>query len=203
MFRCMVPGTTNPNDQNWEAATYISKKLENGFNQGIRDAANLIRMIQPFTKGLFQATFDQDRTIRDYALRFIIEIRTGGETVYAGEFYYRSDRNPFEPLIEGWKINLNLPPYLVHLYEILVTTEFFYISDEESVLPKPLKKKFKHDQCVICLDRKPNILFVECKHTCVCEECEEAHPSTQCPCCRTEISERLLILKKYIMEPSP
>ena len=150
-------------------------------------------MIQPFTEGLFQATFDQDRTIRDYALRFIIEIRTGGETVYAGEFYYRSDRNPFNPVIEGWKINLNLPPYLVHLYEILVTTEFFYISDEKPVLPKPLKKNFKHDQCVICLDRKPNVLFVECKHTCVCEECEKMHPSTQCPCCRTEISEKLLI----------
>ena len=87
MFGCMVPGTTNPNDQNWVAATYISKKLENGFNQGIRDAVNLIWMIQPFTVGLFQATFDQDRTIRDYALRFIIEIRTGGETVYAGEFF--------------------------------------------------------------------------------------------------------------------
>ena len=193
MFRCMVPGTTNPNNQNWVAATYISKKLENGFNVGIRDGVNLIWAIQPFTEGLFQAMFDQDRTIRDYALRFIIEIRTGGETVYAGEFYYRSDRNPFEPLIEGWKINLNLPPYLVHLYEILVTTEFFYINDEEPVLPKPLEKIFNHNQCVICLDRKPDVLFIECNHKCVCNKCEEEHPSTECPYCRTKISKRLLI----------
>ena len=193
MFRCMVPGTTNPNDQNLEAATYISKKLENGFNQGIRDGVNLIRMIQPFTEGLFRATFDQDRTIRDYALRFIIEIRTGGETVYAGEFYYRSDRNPFEPLIEGWKINLNLPPYLVHLYEILVTAKLFYINDEEPVLPKPPEKTFKEDQCVICFDRKPNVLFNECNHICVCNKCEETRPLTQCPCCRTKIPRRLLI----------
>ena len=204
MFGCMVPGTRNPNDQNWVAATYITKKLEKGFNVGICNASSLIRVIKPFTEGLFQSTFYRDRRIRDYALRFIIEIRTEGELVQVGEFYFRSDRNPFKPKMEGVRINLNLSPYLKQLYEILVTTEFFYIyapvlrileveNDEESSSPKPLKKTFKHDQCVICLDRKPNVLFVKCRHTCVCEECEEAHPSTKCPCCRTKISEKLLI----------
>ena len=193
MFRCIVPGTTDPNNENWVDATYISKKLENGFNKGIRDTPRLVWMIKPFTEGLFQATFDQDRRIRDYALKFIIEIRTGGETVYAGEFYYRSDRNPFEPTMEDIMANPDIPPYLVHLYEILVTTKFLHISDIEPSSPKPIKKTFKQDQCVICLDRKPNVLFVKCRHTCVCEECEEAHPSTNCPCCRTEISEKLLI----------
>ena len=193
MFRCMIPGTTNPNDENWVPATYISKKLENGFNKGIRDTHSLAWMIRPFTEGLFQATFDQDRRIRDYALGFLIEIRTGGETIYAGDFYYRSNRNPFEPMMEGMVVNPNLPLYLVHLYEILVTTKFLLISDVESSSPKLVKKIFKENQCVICLDRKPNVLFVKCKHICVCNECEEAHPSTQCPCCRTGISEKLLI----------
>ena len=205
MFTCMVPGTRNPNDQNWTVATYISEKLEHGFNVGIRDAHSLFWMTKPFAEGLFQSTFYWGRRTRDYALRFIIEIRTEGETVYAGEFYFRSDRNPFEPKIEGEIINPNISPYLEHPYKILVTTEFIHIftppvirfvgveNDEELVLPKPLKKIFKHDQCVICLDRKPNVLFVECKHTCVCEECEKIHPTTKCPCCRTKISERLLI----------
>ena len=193
MFKCTVPGSTNPNDQNWEVATYISKKLSNGFNVGIRDAFNLIWTIKPFTEGLFQATFYEDRTIRDYALGFIIMIRIGEEVVQAGEFYFRSDRNPFEPKMEGLKLNLNLPSYLKYLYEIIVMVQLFYISDEVPVLPKPLEKTFNHDQCVICLDRKPNVLFIECNHTCVCNECEEAHPSTQCPCCRTKISRRLLI----------
>ena len=167
MFKCMVPGSTNPNDQNWEVATYISKKLENGFNVGIRDAFNLIWAIKPFTEGLFLATFYEDRTIRDYALGFIIRIRTAEEVVQVGEFYFRSDRNPFEPKMEGLKLNPNLPSYLKYLYEIIVMVKLFYISDEEPVLSKPLKKTFKNDQCVICLDRKPNVLFVECRHTCV------------------------------------
>ena len=201
MFRCMVPGTTNPNDENWEPATYISKKLENGFNQGIRDTPSLVWMIKPFTEGLFQATFHQDRVIKDYALRFIIEIRTGGETVYAGEFYFRSDRNPFEPKIEGEIINPNLPPYLKNLYQILVTTNFFYIyvltlrfevenneveNDEENE-PLPINdfKTFKSDQCVICLEEEPKVLFCNCGHICICEKCAP-HRYDNCPVCKKE-----------------
>ena len=193
MFTCMIPGSTSPNDQNWVAATYISKKLEHGFNVGIRDAHSLFWMIKPFTEGLFQATFDQDRTIRDYALRFVIEIRTGGETVYAGEFYYRSNRNPFELLIEGRIINPNLPPFLKNLYQILVTTNFFYIhvptlrieveNDEESVPPKPIEKTFKEDQCVICLEEEPKVLFCNCGHICICEKCA-SHRYDNCPVCK-------------------
>ena len=193
MFKCIIPGSINPNDQNWTAATYISKELKNGFNATIIDSECLIWMITPFVKYLFQRTFYQDRITRDYALRFSIQIRTENEFVWVGEFYFRSNRNPFRPVIEGLEFNQDLSPYLEHPYKILVETNFFYINGEESVLPKPLKKTFKHDQCVICLDRKPNVLFVKCRHTCVCNECEEAHPSIKCPCCRMEISEKLLI----------
>ena len=65
--------------------------------------------------------------------------------------------------------------------------------DVESSSPKPPEKTFKFDQCVICLDRKPGVLFINCNHTCVCEECEKTHPSTKCSYCRATISKRLLI----------
>ena len=204
MFKCMIPGSINPNDRNWMTATYISSKLENGFNVGICEAPSLIWVIRPFTEGLFQLTFYQDRINRDYAFRFIIEIRTEEEFVRVGEFYFRSDRNPFEPKMEGLKLNRDLSSYLEQPYKILVTTSFFYINssvpyflepenDEESVPPKPLEKTFKVDQCVICLDRKPDVLFIKCNHICVCNECEKTHPSTQCPYCRTKGSRKLLI----------
>ena len=181
-------------------STYISKKLENGFNVGICDAPTLIWMIKPFTEGLFKDTFYLDRIIRDYALRFTIKIRTEGETVYAGEFYFRSDRNPFEPTMEGEIINPNLPPYLKDLYQILVTTNFFYIhfptlhfevenneveNDEESVPPKTIEKTFKSDQCVICLEEEPKVLFCNCGHICICEKCI-LHRYDNCPVCKKE-----------------
>ena len=201
MFTCVIPGSTSPNDQNWETATYISSKLENGFNVGACDAPSLIWMIKPFTEGLCKDTFDQDRIIRDYALRFIIEIRTEKEIVRVGEFYFRSDRNPFEPKMEGAELNWDLSPYLEHSYRILVTTNFFHIyvpvprilevendeveNDEESVPPKPIEKTFKSDQCVICLEEEPKVLFCNCGHICICEKCTP-HRYDNCPVCKKE-----------------
>ena len=66
-------------------------------------------------------------------------------------------------------------------------------SPEESVPPKPLEKSFKEESCVICLEKEPNVLLIDCNHICTCEDCENTKPSTRCPCCRTEISKRILI----------
>ena len=60
--------------------------------------------------------------------------------------------------------------------------------------PKPIKKKiinaekiFKEDVCVICLTNPSNILFCNCGHLCVCEECSKTGESLEkCPICKTE-----------------
>ena len=49
------------------------------------------------------------------------------------------------------------------------------------------KKIFKEDNCVICLTNPPNILFCNCGHLCVCEECSKTGESLEkCPICKTE-----------------
>ena len=203
MFKCMIPGTENPNDRNWMAATYVSSKLENGVKLGIHSPLSLFQVIKPFTEGLFRTTFIHRNSINsNYTILFKIEIRTEGELVRAGEFYYRSDGNPFEPEMGGLKTSRNLFRYLDQPFRILVTTKFFrfhfldlYLLEynEESVPPKPLEKTFKLDQCVICLDRKPNVLLIECNHICTCKDCEKTRPTSQCPYCMAEIYRRLLI----------
>ena len=48
-------------------------------------------------------------------------------------------------------------------------------------------KIFKEDECVICLTNPPNILFCNCGHLCVCEECSKTGKSLEkCPICKTE-----------------
>ena len=202
IFKCMIPGSENPTDRNWMTATYISSKLENGVKLGIHSSCSLFWVIKPFTEGLFRTTFYHRNSINsDYAIVFKIEIKNEEEFVQAGEFYYRSDKNPFEP---ETKTNWDLFRYLDQPFKILVTTSFFCFysfdpyflepeNDEESVPPKPLEKTFKFDQCVICLDRKPDVLLIKCNHICVCKDCEKTHPSTQCPYCRAKVSRRLLI----------
>ena len=203
MFKWVKPENENPFIRYWMTARHISSKLENGFNVGICDAPTLLYVIRPFTEGLFQNTF-YHRTDRDYTFAFKIEIKKEEEFIRVGEFYFRADRNPFKPMMEDLKLNRDLSHHLEQPYEILVTTDFSRINppvpyflepgnDEESTPPKPLEKTFKLDQCVICLDRNPGVLFINCNHICVCNECEETHPSTQCPCCRTKVSRKLLI----------
>ena len=202
MFRCVQPGAEHPTDENWMFAKYESIVVENGIELGIRDSYSLFQVIKPFTKGLFRTTFYHRESINsDYKLVFQTMIITGDAYVAAGEFYYRSDRNPFQPEMMGMRRrNLNLFYHLNQQFIIGIRTKLVRLPPthnpddvESSSSPNPLKKTFKRDECVICFDRKPNVLFAECGHIWVCEECEKIHPATKCPCCRTKISKRFLI----------
>ena len=200
MFICTRRGGEDPADRDWMFNTYTSIAVENGVDLGIRDVNKMFWIIEPFTEDIFRSTFYHRESINsDYRLYFRVMIVTENEHTEVGEFYYRSDRNPFSPEMRGRLWNPNLYLHLDQSFHISISTEFYRIlpnynpDDVESSSPKPIKKTFKENQCAICLDRIPNVLFVKCKHICVCNVCEETHPSTKCPCCRTEISEKLLI----------
>ena len=199
MFKCVRQGSEDPTDRNWMNAKYYSDEVENGVKLGIHSSHTLFSTIKPFTEGLFRSTFyHRNRINNDYALVLRIALITSREVAQGGQFYYLSNRNPFEPEMEGIKTNWDLFHYLDQSFIITVTTRIFHFNSFDSYFLepsslKPLEKTFKFDQCVICLDKKPDVLFIKCNHICVCNECEKTHPSTQCPYCRTEISKRLLI----------
>ena len=60
--------------------------------------------------------------------------------------------------------------------------------NEEEIEVKQIntKKTFKLDECVICLNNPPNVLFCNCGHIPVCVECEEVKSLAVCPVCKTE-----------------
>ena len=45
-------------------------------------------------------------------------------------------------------------------------------------------KTFKTEECLICVENKPNVLFYGCEHLCVCEECIRYYESYKCPVCK-------------------
>ena len=49
-----------------------------------------------------------------------------------------------------------------------------------------IDKIFKTEECVICLLTKSNILFCNCGHICICNECNKIKKINVCPVCRTE-----------------
>ena len=49
-----------------------------------------------------------------------------------------------------------------------------------------LFKIFKSEECIICMDKKPSVLFCNCGHKCICEECYKLKSISACPICKTD-----------------
>ena len=69
----------------------------------------------------------------------------------------------------------------------------FLMEGLHNLNPKPIKKIikaekiFKEDVCAICLTNPAYILFCNCGHLCVCEECNKIGEGLEkCPICNTE-----------------
>ena len=45
-------------------------------------------------------------------------------------------------------------------------------------------KTFRTEECLICTDNLPNVIFCGCGHLCVCEDCIKSYQSYKCPMCR-------------------
>ena len=71
-----------------------------------------------------------------------------------------------------------------------------YESEEEynDYLPT-LELPFFQDKCVVCIENKPSILILPCKHICHCVICDEEGLMNKCPMCRGKIDRKLVITK--------
>ena len=56
--------------------------------------------------------------------------------------------------------------------------------EEEEVINDT--KTFKTENCIICIENGPNILFCNCGHLCICNNCLEFKKLSKCPVCKTE-----------------
>ena len=68
--------------------------------------------------------------------------------------------------------------------EIEVELESDYDTDEEELSINDFKT-FKLEQCVICLEEEPKVLFCNCGHLCICCKCFD-RKLDKCPVCKTE-----------------
>ena len=95
-------------------------------------------------------------------------------------------------------------PYGIYSYplEIYVDAHGWYLwievednheSEDESEYESITLKAYKEDKCVVCFNNKPEILFYDCVHYCVCHECEERKSFKKCPLCRTLILTKIII----------
>ena len=54
---------------------------------------------------------------------------------------------------------------------------------------------YRQDCCVVCLESKPNISYLDCMHIAICDSCDRLKTTHRknCDVCRAEISERIKI----------
>ena len=53
-----------------------------------------------------------------------------------------------------------------------------------------LKKSIKTTECVICLQNRPNVLYIKCRHIVACDSCDLSGKLLECPICRTKIKDQ-------------
>ena len=99
-------------------------------------------------------------------------------------------------------VNLHPRNLLDQKFSIYVEAYVYYIplihrEEKRNIFITPKVEAFKEDCCVICLESKPNILYLDCMHIAVCDSCDnlKIDPSLMenCDVCRAEISRRIKI----------
>jgi len=64
-------------------------------------------------------------------------------------------------------------------------------SDDDAHPSAPPIETFQSAECVVCMERKCDIIFLPCGHLCACSVCDR--DLTSCPLCRSAIAQRVKI----------
>ena len=110
----------------------------------------------------------------------------------ANEFFSRVGycalyTKPFKIVINGWfncflTDEERLAEERLALERRIEETEEDYYEEELSINDS---RTFKLEQCVICLEKEPKVLFCNCGHICICDECF-VKKLDNCPVCKKE-----------------
>ena len=150
----------------------------------------LINYIKPFL--YYLASKNINKKGKGSWLNTSYEVGVCWKNMYGDDGYYYQGIIPWVVMIDG-KDGLTMKVISnEHNYEgetpfkiELVIYQSYYLST--------ISKPFNSDQCVVCLTNKPELLFINCLHRCVCLKCEETNPFHKCPSCRTDISIKVKI----------
>ena len=157
--------------------------------------------------------------VGDYVHRALyhVEINNDGETLH--------ESKPYEviqsPVVAPYKLELTIriicyPPEFererwlgqqaqeaVELLEVRlqrVRQELEEIKAKEDL--KSSKKCTKEETCCVCISKPSNVLFPNCGHLCLCEDCNKSlndnhdfeEGNLKCPMCRTEVTQQRIII---------
>ena len=85
-----------------------------------------------------------------------------------------------------------LPPETIErkFYIFMVPTVYFREGQPGPDEEYHIKKSIKSTECVICLQNRPNVLYIKCRHIVACDSCDLSGKLLECPICRTKIKDQ-------------
>ena len=201
---------------------YTSENLADNTFKGIINKYNDYRFdehiylinepgFQSYSTIIFKIVFEINNKSLDYFLFIsVMEIQNWDEVEYKPFIFYEDNEETKETINDllrtkfydkafikaeiGIKYYKNLSLDIIE--DINNYEEDDYESENEEVdyLPS-LELPFFQDRCVVCLEKKPQILILPCLHICHCVVCDEEGLMNKCPMCREKIDRKIVITK--------
>ena len=78
-------------------------------------------------------------------------------------------------------------------FRIVIDINAYRFEDYDDYDDYEVKTTIKEDDCVICFENKPNILYTECMHFAVCTLCDKKGDFKSCPLCRKKIKNQRIL----------
>ena len=170
-------------------ATYKTKNI---FDETTKEEIYIIsKMYFDNFVSTYKRYLINDRPTTESSYRLYVEQIEDGEIdhkhVYSIAYNNIEDRisweNKFDDnfTVEGnFRIGIDITAYLFEDYE-----------DEDD--DYEVKTTIKEDECVVCYENKPNILYTECLHCVVCDSCDKKGDFKSCPLCRKKINNQRIL----------
>ena len=196
---------------------YSSNWIENGESVGITSASDLfIGKLKPLFLHIISTMYHEaemeisaiDITVivTDYETADdydIVKYKFTSAPNDAITNYSRSWVYPFPEGLLNNKFDIYIQSYVYMVDDDVRATNAYYeeqmrLANQEMEENEPLAppvETYRQDCCVVCLEAKPNILYLDCMHIAICDSCDRMKSKTSsqstCDVCRAEISKRV------------
>ena len=163
--------TDNIHDKTTKEEIYILSKMY--IDLLIQRYKNYIIQEQPITESSYKLCVE---LVEDDELKY--------KHIYSCFYNNREDRISWENKYDD---NFDIEGEFLVSIEIIAYVFTDYHSNDENEDEDQIKRSITESECIICYENKPNMLFIECMHLCVCNVCNSKGRFNKCPLCRTKI----------------
>ena len=196
---------------------YISNWIENGESVGIRSGCDLfVDKLKPLFLHIISTIYHEaemevssiditvgvfDNESYDYD---IVKYEFTSAPNDAITNYSRSWVYPFPEGLLNNKFTIYIESYVYMVDDYVREIKAYYEEQmrlfnqevEENEPLTPPVELHREDRCVVCLEAKPNILYLDCLHIAICDSCDRLKTTGRknCDMCRSEILERIKTL---------